>query len=322
MLKGRPAQTNRSKGPRRGGSKPLRRGDQTKAMTADRILESSGGDSKYFTSLMARRRQYPSSWRADEHSDGGSGELSGDDLVKFHGLVLPRSRGFGDKQLPKRSWASSSAMDFGEFWCEIPSILPRPWRGGDSTLALGELMSTPMVALASSVEMTWRSSMDSFYLGQEGSEINNFRRDLGRANSMIRKYGVEVEGLATCASRQARSSLGPTSPFLSQHIESSGLIHFSARITHAHAHVEDVTRNTIATKTTGCVIGKPPTGCLAVKGIFKLSRSQLARVGKAWDTNFNQRGQTAALPIVPQTAPRTDHPKPNCPHYLPSSPLT
>ncbi|GFS31396.1 hypothetical protein Acr_00g0017060 [Actinidia rufa] len=32
-------------------------------------------------------------------------------------------------------------------------------------------MSTPMVALASSVEMTWRSSMDSFYLGQEGSEI-------------------------------------------------------------------------------------------------------------------------------------------------------
>ncbi|GFY85694.1 hypothetical protein Acr_04g0004320 [Actinidia rufa] len=44
-------------------------------------------------------------------------------------------------------------------------------RGGDSTLALGELMSTPMVALASSVEMTWRGSMDSFYLGQEGSEI-------------------------------------------------------------------------------------------------------------------------------------------------------
>ncbi|GFY97417.1 hypothetical protein Acr_11g0017230 [Actinidia rufa] len=45
---------------------------------------------------MARRRQYPSSWRADEHSDGGSGELSGDDLAKFHGLVLPRSRGFED----------------------------------------------------------------------------------------------------------------------------------------------------------------------------------------------------------------------------------
>ncbi|GFZ01681.1 hypothetical protein Acr_15g0002900 [Actinidia rufa] len=46
---------------------------------------------------MARRRQYPSSWRADERSDGGSGELSGDDLARSHGLVLPRSREFGDK---------------------------------------------------------------------------------------------------------------------------------------------------------------------------------------------------------------------------------
>ncbi|GFZ20083.1 hypothetical protein Acr_28g0007880 [Actinidia rufa] len=53
-------------------------------------------------------------------------------------------------------------------------------RGGDSTLALGELMSTPMVALASSVEMTWRGSMDSFYLGQEGSEISNLWGDNGR----------------------------------------------------------------------------------------------------------------------------------------------
>ncbi|GFZ05443.1 non-ATPase subunit 9 [Actinidia rufa] len=41
----------------------------------------------------------------------------------------------------------------------------------DSTLALGELMSTPMVALASSVEIAWRGPTDSFYLGQEGSEI-------------------------------------------------------------------------------------------------------------------------------------------------------
>ncbi|GFZ14224.1 hypothetical protein Acr_24g0004140 [Actinidia rufa] len=32
-------------------------------------------------------------------------------------------------------------------------------------------MSTLMVALASSMERTWRGSMDSFYLGQEGSEI-------------------------------------------------------------------------------------------------------------------------------------------------------
>ncbi|GFY84649.1 hypothetical protein Acr_03g0014230 [Actinidia rufa] len=40
--------------------------------------------------------------------------------------------------------------------------------------------STLMVALASSVEMTWRGSMDSFYLGQEGSEMSNLWRDQGR----------------------------------------------------------------------------------------------------------------------------------------------
>ncbi|GFZ19884.1 hypothetical protein Acr_28g0005890 [Actinidia rufa] len=38
MLKGRSAQTNRSKRPGRGRSKPLRRGNQTKAMTADGIM--------------------------------------------------------------------------------------------------------------------------------------------------------------------------------------------------------------------------------------------------------------------------------------------
>ncbi|GFZ14610.1 hypothetical protein Acr_24g0008000 [Actinidia rufa] len=113
VLKGRPAQTNKSKRPWRGRSRPLRRGDQTKMMTADRILEGSGGDSKYSTS-------------------------------------------------PKG-------------------------RGGDSTLALGELMSTPMVALASSVEMTWRSSMGSFYLGQEGSKISNLWGDHGRPDLRWRR---------------------------------------------------------------------------------------------------------------------------------------
>ncbi|GFZ06480.1 hypothetical protein Acr_18g0006500 [Actinidia rufa] len=44
----------------------------------------------------ARRRQYFGSGRTDEYSDGDSGELSGDDLARFHGLVLPWSRGFGD----------------------------------------------------------------------------------------------------------------------------------------------------------------------------------------------------------------------------------
>ncbi|GFZ11302.1 hypothetical protein Acr_22g0007000 [Actinidia rufa] len=66
---------------------------------------------------MARRRQYPSSWRADEQSDGGSGELSGDDLARSHGLVLPRSREFGDKQPPKRSWATSSGVVLGRHAC-------------------------------------------------------------------------------------------------------------------------------------------------------------------------------------------------------------
>ncbi|GFZ02369.1 hypothetical protein Acr_15g0009770 [Actinidia rufa] len=32
-------------------------------------------------------------------------------------------------------------------------------------------MSTPTVSLASSVEIAWRGPTDSFYLGQEGSEI-------------------------------------------------------------------------------------------------------------------------------------------------------
>ncbi|GFS30160.1 hypothetical protein Acr_00g0010510 [Actinidia rufa] len=38
VLKGRPAQTDRNKGPGRGRSKPLRRGDQTKMTTADVVM--------------------------------------------------------------------------------------------------------------------------------------------------------------------------------------------------------------------------------------------------------------------------------------------
>ncbi|GFZ02197.1 hypothetical protein Acr_15g0008060 [Actinidia rufa] len=44
----------------------------------------------------ARRRQCFGSGRSDEYFEGGSGELSGDDLARFHRLVLPRSGGFGD----------------------------------------------------------------------------------------------------------------------------------------------------------------------------------------------------------------------------------
>ncbi|GFZ08715.1 hypothetical protein Acr_20g0005230 [Actinidia rufa] len=60
----------------------------------------------------ARRGQYPGPWRADEHSDGGSGELSGDNLERFHGLVLPRSRGFGD----------NLAMSHAERWTRFTSV--------------------------------------------------------------------------------------------------------------------------------------------------------------------------------------------------------
>ncbi|GFS45113.1 hypothetical protein Acr_00g0094300 [Actinidia rufa] len=57
-----------------------------------------------------RRRQHFGSGRSDEYSEGGYGELNGDDLARFHGLILPRSRGFGDKQPLKKSWATSFVM--------------------------------------------------------------------------------------------------------------------------------------------------------------------------------------------------------------------
>ncbi|GFY98756.1 hypothetical protein Acr_13g0001570 [Actinidia rufa] len=112
-IKGRPAQTNRNKGPGRGRSKPLRRGDQTKAMTVGKIAlrrivecvertferwrESRKGQFPCIERILveieilsalprprARRRQYFGSGRSDEYSEGGSGELSGDSLVRSH----------------------------------------------------------------------------------------------------------------------------------------------------------------------------------------------------------------------------------------------
>ncbi|GFS35921.1 hypothetical protein Acr_00g0042710 [Actinidia rufa] len=56
------------------------------------------------------RRQHFGSGRSDEYSEGGCGELNGDDLARSHGLVLPRSRGFGDWHHLGRSWATSSEM--------------------------------------------------------------------------------------------------------------------------------------------------------------------------------------------------------------------
>ncbi|GFY82647.1 hypothetical protein Acr_02g0008870 [Actinidia rufa] len=53
----------------------------------------------------------------------------------------------------------------------ILSTLPRPRARRRQYFNSDQLMSILMVALASSVETAWRGSMDSFYLGQEGSEI-------------------------------------------------------------------------------------------------------------------------------------------------------
>ncbi|GFZ13234.1 hypothetical protein Acr_23g0016190 [Actinidia rufa] len=131
MLKGRPAQTNRNKGPGRGRSKSLQRGDQAKAMTADGVMGRVRGSRRdprkdEYGKISRRYRRH--NWK-DCHLENGES-------------------GGGDSKY--------STSPKGEE------------RGRDNTLALGELMSTPMVALASPVEMTWRSSMDSFYLGQRG----------------------------------------------------------------------------------------------------------------------------------------------------------
>ncbi|GFY95843.1 hypothetical protein Acr_11g0001490 [Actinidia rufa] len=106
----------------------------------------------------ARRRQYPGSWRADEHSDGGSGELSGDDLVKFYGLVLPRSRGFRDKHRLGRSWATSSEMATFVTLVDIRSLRTRLLLHGDevsqspSSPVEGSPEENPLIAIHPSIE--------------------------------------------------------------------------------------------------------------------------------------------------------------------------
>ncbi|GFY97531.1 hypothetical protein Acr_12g0000720 [Actinidia rufa] len=65
-----------------------------------------------------RARRRPLHLRStDEYPDSGSGEPSGDSLARFHGLVLPRSRGLGDKQPSERSWVTSSVMVLGRRTC-------------------------------------------------------------------------------------------------------------------------------------------------------------------------------------------------------------
>ncbi|GFS29095.1 hypothetical protein Acr_00g0005340 [Actinidia rufa] len=53
---------------------------------------------KYSTSPKSEEETTLHLRSTDEYPGSGSGELSGDSLARFHGLVLSRSRGFGDKQ--------------------------------------------------------------------------------------------------------------------------------------------------------------------------------------------------------------------------------
>ncbi|GFY82633.1 hypothetical protein Acr_02g0008730 [Actinidia rufa] len=99
------------------------------------------------------RSKTPPVWRSDQCNDSRRSKLE----IR----VEIFRRDFREIQLRK------CIPDSGGFWWRFQVFYLAQWRGGDSTLALGELMSTPMVALASSVEMTWRGPMDSFYLGQE-----------------------------------------------------------------------------------------------------------------------------------------------------------
>ncbi|GFZ07476.1 hypothetical protein Acr_19g0004130 [Actinidia rufa] len=81
-------------------------------------LEMGVDQAKYSTSPKGEEETALWIWASsNEYSDGGSGELSGDDLARFHGLVLPRSRGFGDEQPLERSRATSSVKALGRGTC-------------------------------------------------------------------------------------------------------------------------------------------------------------------------------------------------------------
>ncbi|GFS43260.1 photosystem I subunit K [Actinidia rufa] len=181
---GRPAHTNKNKQLGRGRSKPLRRGDQIKAMTTgkraqrrvaeyvertferwgiglfiDRVMDRAHGSRrdprKDKPSILPRprARRRPLRLRStDEYPDSGSGEPSGYSLARFHGLVLPRSRGFGDKQPSERSWATSSVIILGRrtslsrgvlsslasaVYLSICASLPSKSRGREAILTIG-----------------------------------------------------------------------------------------------------------------------------------------------------------------------------------------
>ncbi|GFY86516.1 hypothetical protein Acr_05g0001550 [Actinidia rufa] len=119
MLKGRPAQTNGSKRPGRGRSKALRRGDQTKAMTADGVMgrvrgsrrdprkdkrESHDGRKDRNPVEIDRVEIDQAEYSTSPKGEGeiarwlraSSIEIAWRGPMLNVGLVLPRSRGFGD----------------------------------------------------------------------------------------------------------------------------------------------------------------------------------------------------------------------------------
>ncbi|GFS41821.1 hypothetical protein Acr_00g0076530 [Actinidia rufa] len=112
-----------------------------------------------------RARRRPLHLRStDEYPDSGSGEVSGDSLVRFHGLVLPRSRGFGDKQPLERSGATNSAMGLGRRDLDsLPSWISEHLGEGSSFMTdeinqspsspmEGSPEESPLIAIHSSVE--------------------------------------------------------------------------------------------------------------------------------------------------------------------------
>ncbi|GFZ02177.1 hypothetical protein Acr_15g0007860 [Actinidia rufa] len=210
ILEGRPAQTNNNKQPGRGRSKPLRRGDQTKAMTASERAQR--GVVEYVERTFER-------WGSGLFIDGVMGRVRGsrryprkDKYIKIRELLFPQTTpNYCGKKLGRATNSQycsvSSALDLGYLKGDlhrrtkvngrgeaarnpsgveirprilvemeslemgILSTLPRPRARRRQYFNSDQLTSTLMVALASSVETAWRGSMDSFYLGQEGSEI-------------------------------------------------------------------------------------------------------------------------------------------------------
>ncbi|GFZ17330.1 phosphate transporter 3;1 [Actinidia rufa] len=178
-LERRPAQTNESKRPGRGRSKPLRRGDQTKAMTADKRTQrrvvvcvertfERWGSGLFIDGVMGRvhgsRREsrdgrinrilveidqakYSTSPKGEEETTlwlwASSMETAWRGSMLNVGLVLPRSRGFGDKHFEEIMGDQSrdTMMKFASFETIVElmykHVVPTPKEECSKTFQLG-----------------------------------------------------------------------------------------------------------------------------------------------------------------------------------------